>query len=265
MSSETTRVGLIVIATGRYVEFVDQLLASAHEHVAGLHRLYVLSDRRPPDDPRIVWLPWGHIGWPYPTLLRYRAIAAHQDILRECDILVYSDVDMRFVASFDMTQIRGIFAVSHPGYVGATPDSLPYERNPASQAYVPVGSGLEYFAGGVQGGRAEIYLDACEQMAARVQEDLNAGIVPVWHDESIWNGWLIDHPPDLVLGSEYCTPETAAGPQSVLLALDKDHARLRGTPWQVRSVERLVRARRALRRRSRAAARVAARAWGRRR
>lgn len=46
----------------------------------------------------------------------------------------------------------------------------------------------------------------------------------VWHDESHWNRYCIDHKPTTILSPSYCYPESWNLPyKKRLLALDKDH------------------------------------------
>ena len=224
------RVALIVVATGLYGRFLPDLISSATKHVTGLHRVFVLSDERPPSDDFATWLPWGHLPWPYPTLLRYRAISAYADTLRDSDVLVYVDVDMLFTGEVDLREPNGLISVIHPGFEKAAPADFPFERREASRVSVRPGQGANYFAGGVQGGTTEAYLEACAAMAGWVQEDLDRDVIPVWHDESVWNRWCIDHPPSFVLDSVYCTPEGQRDARTRIVALDKNHDVLRQTP-----------------------------------
>jgi histo-blood group ABO system transferase len=65
-------------------------------------------------------------------------------------------------------------------------------------------------------------------MREAIDDDLRRGVVAAWHDESHWNRYLVDHPADVVLPPEYCCPESWPLPGRKLLALEKDHAALRG-------------------------------------
>lgn len=243
-------VSLIVIATGLYASFIPTIVAGASSHLRGLHRVYALTDTRPDPNDLLTWLPWGHMCWPYPTLMRYRAISAHQDILRESDVLLYIDVDMRIDGEVDVRSASGTIAVVHPGYSEANRDAFPYESRAESTSYVSPDEGLAYFAGGVQGGDAASYLSACAVIAESVQQDLASGVIPVWHDESAWNRYCIDRPPSIVLPPQYCSPEYFHDPDAVIVALDKNHDHLRQTPLRIRAERRLRR----LRVRTRAAA-----------
>jgi histo-blood group ABO system transferase len=61
-----------------------------------------------------------------------------------------------------------------------------------------------------------------------IDEDLEKGIIAVWHDESHWNRYCIDNTPTTILSPSYCYPEGwNANYERKLLALDKDHATFR--------------------------------------
>lgn len=66
-------------------------------------------------------------------------------------------------------------------------------------------------------------------MDRAVAEDETNGLVAVWHDESHWNRYLLDHPPDVELPPSYCSPEGwPVDEPARILALRKDHAAIRG-------------------------------------
>jgi len=219
------KVGLIVIATGRYRRFLPQLVQSAEANVVGLEQIFALVDDAPSPDlsTRVTTLPCDHSPWPLPTLLRYESITRHSQVMHGVDCLVYVDVDMRFVAPFRLAPLNGLFAVQHPGCLDLPCDQLPFERDPLSRAFVPFGSGERYVCGGVQGGEVRTYLGACAEMARWIDDERAVGRMPIWHDESIWNRWCIEHPPEVVLSADYCWPEDRPGGEPVLLALQKTH------------------------------------------
>lgn len=222
-------VDLIVIATGRYKVFLGQFLESAYLNVRGLRGIYVLSEERPLSMyAKIHWLPWGHLPWPLPTLLRYQAIAGYRTEFPTDGVLVYVDVDMRFVGPADFRSIIGVFAVEHPGYVNAGPEKLPYETRPESAFALEATAESKYFCGGVQGGDSSSFLDAVTGLAGLIHIDLAKGVVPIWHDESAWNWWCANNPPNQVLSSDYCTPDHVAGPSARIIAISKNHHYFRG-------------------------------------
>jgi histo-blood group ABO system transferase len=243
VSTRQPKVSLVVVATGLYIEFVAALVAGAKNHVLGLERIFILSDAAPHPDEMVTWLPWGHMPWPYPALLCYRAMTAYRDILGSAEVLLYMDVDMRFQRNIQLPPLEGTFAVQHPGFVEARPGKLPYERRAESTSCIPRGEGTSYFAGAVQGGHGKAYLTACATIAGWIQADLENGVVPLWHDESAWNRYCLMHPPELVLPHSYCSPEYSEQADAFIVALDKDHDRLRESPLATRLARRCRRAR----------------------
>ena len=218
--------GLVTIATGRYTEFVPALVASAREHLVGLGPVFVLTDVEEVDAD-VTILPWGHMPWPLPTLLRYRAFGQYSEAFSTVDVLLYTDADMLFVDTVDVRNVNGLIAVQHPGFVDAVAAELPYERRIASTACVVRGDQGTYFCGGVQGGRVADFLAAAAAIDAAVAIDEANRITATWHDESHWNRYLIDHPAATRLGAEYCTPDINRTAQSRILAVTKDHAYFR--------------------------------------
>ena len=45
-----------------------------------------------------------------------------------------------------------------------------------------------------------------EEMDAAIRDNEQRGITAVWHDESHWNRYLIDHPPTVELSPAYMSP-----------------------------------------------------------
>lgn len=217
-------VALIVVATGLYSRFLPELVATARTHMRGLDRVFVLSDVEPAASDIVRWLPWGHLRWPLPTMMRYRAMLAYRDVLLEHGgVLVYVDVDMQFAREVDLRGATGLIAVQHPGYVDSNRSDYPYERRPASTSAISPGEGERYYAGGVQGGDIAVYLDACSVLASWLHDDLSRGVMPIWHDESAWNKFCYLHPPQRVLTPDYCSPEHEHNAAARIIALDKDH------------------------------------------
>jgi hypothetical protein len=256
----TERRGIIVIATGRYVGYVRPLLDSVRRHRAADH-VFVLSDTLEPGSSGssgragradgVTWLPWGHVPWPAPTLLRYHAITSYAALLRDTvDRLLYLDVDMRVVGSCEQLWGPDLIAVAHPGYRDTPPAERPYESRPASRAFTLGDASVPYVAGGVQGGSVETFLQVSATLRDAISADLAEGLIARWHDESHWNAFCAAAGGTVsVLGPEHCWPQswvhTATDPAPVVLALDKDHHRLRGTRagWRsrARSLTRVLR------------------------
>lgn len=160
------------------------------------------------------------IEWPYPTLLRYNLFLQQEETLKEYDYIFYCDIDMQFVNIVgDEILGDGLTSAQHPMYALRKEYFPPYEPNPESQAYIPrpgrvVIEGNKprfiplYYAGGFQGGKSNIWIEAMKEMRTMVDKDLNNNYIPIWNDESIWNSYLFKNPPSVVLTPSYIYPDS---------------------------------------------------------
>lgn len=224
------KVGLLVVATGRYAAFVPPLLESARRWLlpGWEQRALVFTDAV--GVPGATVRPWPHRKWPHGTLMRHHAyMGAAPLLLRQgADFLIAMDADMRFVGPVGEEVVSDLTATLHPGFVGKRGS---YESNPQSVAYVALHEGARYYCGGFLGGRPGHLLGLSQRIARGVDADRARGLVAEWHDESHLNRQLIDTPPARTLPPAYCTPEgcdwfVPAEPARVL-ALAKPHAQLR--------------------------------------
>ena len=240
------RIGLLIIATSRYVQFLEDLVGSARRFFFAGHEVtpFVFTDAA--SVPRgAVRLPVVHQPWPAMTLKRFHLFCEHAELFEDLDYLFYVDADMRFVAPCDEAALPGrgdrLVAVAHPAFYRRPrwwrrgprwrPARLPFERNPASLACVADLSQGPYFAGGFNGGFADSFLTMARSLRDAVDHDLERGVVAVWHDESHLNRYLCVQPPK-VLPPSYCYPEQGwrhlRHLSPILVALAKDHAYFRG-------------------------------------
>jgi histo-blood group ABO system transferase len=154
-------------------------------------------------------------------MMRYHAYALRRPALMAEDYLFACDADMLFVDTVGDEILGELVATLHPGFVHQRGS---YETNPLSTAYIADNESDHYYCGGFYGGTAKKVLEMLDVNIAHIEEDLRRGIIAVWHDESHWNRYCVDHPPTLVLSPSYCYPESWNLPYAKkLLALDKNH------------------------------------------
>ena len=227
------RVALCVIATGKYRDFMPRLVRSARQFFlpSCLVTYVALTEWHPPPDLFQVHHRVPAKPWPGPTLYRYRWMLEIREYLERHDYVFYVDVDAAFADVVGEEILGTLVAVQHQGFVGVGPDDLGYERRGASAACVPKGFGYRYYAGGFQGGRATEYMRACKALDAQIARDEQKGVTAAWHDESHWNRHLVDWDPERsplrVLPPIYCCDEIDRLPGARILALRKDHDRVR--------------------------------------
>lgn len=232
-SIQAAHIGLLVMATGRYVEFVEPLVKSANQFFCPGHSVtyFIFTDQYLAPLDHVVCIYQKRLGWPYDTMKRNHVYAAHREAYEGVDYLFACDADMLFVDVVGDEILGDRVATLSPGFAPGSPFPRlrgAYETNPLSTACVRDDEGEYYFAGGFFGGRREEFLKIADATDANIDIDLAKGIIAEWHDESHWNRYCIDHPPTVILSPSYCYPENWKIPyKRKLLALDKNHEEIR--------------------------------------
>lgn len=225
------KVGLLVMATGRYTVFLEPLFKSAEKYFLPNHDVtyFVFTDGDVPNLPNVVKIFQKRIGWPYDTLMRFSVYLSSRSLLSSMDYLYSCDADMLFVDSVGDEILSERVATEHPGFVPKTASGKrprgSYETNSLSTAYVGPDEGNYYFAGGFYGGSIKEMLTLFQRLTNNIEKDLEKNHIAVWHDESHLNRYFIDYTPTTILSPSYCYPESWKLPYAKkLLALDKQHS-----------------------------------------
>lgn len=224
------KIGLLIIATNKYIRFLEPLLKSADDYfLPNQDVTYFVFTNQNIDissNRNIIKIDTDHKEWPWMTLGRYKIFSNNSDILSKMDYLYYCDADMKFVNIVGDEILDDRVATQHPGYYGrrGTP-----EVDPRSLACVYPHEEMQYFAGGFNGGNSEEYLKMSKKLSDNIDIDYSNGIIAVWHDESHMNRYFIDNKPTKILDPSYCCNEgwldCPFGRR--LLALDKNHSEVR--------------------------------------
>ena len=228
--SNAANVGLLVVATGRYIEFVDRLLDGADQYFCKGHNVtyFVFTDREIAPRPNLKVITQRRAGWPHDSLLRCRYYADHAKDFEGIDYLYACDADMIMLAPVGNEIFGERVATLHHAYLGTKGT---YERSARSRACIYPHEGKAYYAGGFYGGSTKEFIKMSRTMIERIQEDLSHGIIAVWHDESHLNRYFIDNPPTIELSPSYCYHQGSESkypifPQKIV-AIGKDNAAYR--------------------------------------
>lgn len=239
------KIGVIIIGTGKYDEFFEQLYDSFEEYFLPNHKktYFYLTDSKNDNLPYNVhkfYIP--RKGFPYDTLYRYKYFLSIEKEIRDSDVecLYYTDIDMQAVAKMDDEILpsyhKPLVAVAHPGFYNISKGTP--ETRKISKAFIDSNEPRDYYvAGGFQGGLTNEYLQASHILNNLIDDDYSRGIIPVWNDESMWNRFYTSNLKKFkVLTPSYVYPESKyKKPQNkehykqlnelkpILLALDKDH------------------------------------------
>ncbi len=236
------KVGLLIVATGKYIDFVPPLLDSADKYFCTNHEVtyFVFTDGTLSSRKNLKIIYQKRLGWPHDTLMRYSIYHQHRDELKGMDYLFATDADMLFVDSVGDEILSERVATKHPGFFNRKGT---YEQRNTSTAYVKPGEGKHYFAGGFNGGCPIEFLKMSRVVTENILKDLSRNMIAVWHDECHINRYFIDNPPTCILSPSYCYPENWDTPkqkiqlaypanwkvpfQPKLVALNKRHGSLR--------------------------------------
>lgn len=235
------KIGIILICTGKYDQFLKPLIDSIDKYFFTGQNIdiCIFSDKDPvlPEYDRlyIYQMDVPHLPFPFPTLFRYKWITEFSHWLT-AENLYYMDVDMLVVNHVGEEIIPNrdcLVATRHPGF-HVNHGWGDHKTNTLSTAYVAPSERHDYYAGGFQGGSRNAFLTASKIMAENIETDLKNNIIAQWADESHWNKYLktADY---IELSPAYCMVEQVAlrrcwGVDEItplILALEKDHAKLR--------------------------------------
>lgn len=228
-------VGLLIVATGKYIQWVQPLISSADRFFLPDCQVtyfiftdaqdYLSQERRFDSVREVKVLAHQRLGWPYDTMMRPKVYYSYAADLATIDYVFALDADMLFVDTVGNEILGDLVATQHPGFVGRRGS---YETRRVSTACVDPHEGVCYFAGGFNGGTTCEYLALCKKITDNIELDLAHDVIAVWHDESHINRYFIDNPPSVILSPSYCYPESWNIPyHKRLLALDKNHAEVR--------------------------------------
>jgi hypothetical protein len=211
---------------------------------------------------RVTIFPTEPIEWPMPTLMRYHTFLQQEEILSKYDYIFYCDVDMAFVDVVgDEILGKGLTSGTNPMYYLDKSMYPPYEPNSHSTAYIPRPGRIVneenkprfqplYFAGGFQGGKADLYLAAMKVMRKNIDKDFAQSYIAIWNEESHWNKYLFEHPEDLIvlnpsyiypdsLHKEYYEPRWGRAYQPKLVTLTKRFSLKQLTPEEQAQITRM--------------------------
>lgn len=199
---------LFISINDRYWPYLTQVIEDCKKHFLPQHHVdYLVWSDMPKDKvPGTTVYETEPIEWPAPTLMRYHLFLQQEEKLKDYDYLFYLDADMRVVEKIsDEILGEGLTVAPHPGYVLNSRWLPPLEPNEKSEAYIqrlgqvqPDEKGKDrfipfYAAGGFQGGKTDLFIEAMKTMKTGIDKDFNSNYTAIWNDESHWNKYLWDY------------------------------------------------------------------------
>lgn len=236
--------GILLIATRKYKSFIKTLLEQVDKFFLPKEELtvFLFTDeeflyKEDKYDFVIKQFQIGPLEFPFATLYRYQIFRYYSDNFKECEHLFYLDIDSAIVDVVgEEIKGPGLTVTRHPGFFGLGGWGS-QNVNPASNAFIPKEHWGNYFAGGFQGGKADVFLEMCRDLSERIADDEKRGIIAEHNDESHLQWYIWQHPEisriELHSGytmvqSEYLRRNWKIDHLPVkIIALDKNHAEIR--------------------------------------
>lgn len=213
------KVAVLYIGIGKYIDFWKGFYVSCEEHFLKNVRkdYFVFSDAEhifAEDEVHKIFQE--DLGWPGNSLMRYTFFMKILSELGKYDYIYFFNGNVLFLQ--DITeeefcpQDDSLLVIEHHYFVDKPNEAFPYDRNEKSTAYIPFGEGEHYVCGGINGGKAETFINFVKTLYYQIEEDNKNGIVALWHDESHVNRYILDHKKIKLLPPSYCYPELVANP-----------------------------------------------------
>jgi len=200
-----SKFALMFICTGAgYHKFIEPAVASAKKYFLPQQTdiLLFTDSERQYDVAKQVKVP--HLGWPNVTWRRFHTFLGEEAWLSQHDFLWYMDVDSEIVAPVGEEILSdGITATIHTSFILSRGTYCTPEENPRSAACLSKKDIRKMYTGMSYGGTSAAFLALCRDCATIVDIDTKNNFVPIWHDESVLNKYLYDHPPAKELGEDY--------------------------------------------------------------
>ncbi len=221
--SSVKKVGLCIVATGKYIRFVPPLIESSEKYFLSGHQVsyFIFTDGEVPKSNKLIKVPHKQFGWPFDAMKRFDIYAESAALFKDLDYVYSIDADMLFQNEVGEEVFGDRVGTLCPGYVGKRG---PFETKKISTAYVDKikRRSSPYFAAGFFGGSREEFIRIVQQVKKQIHADLDKNFIAVWHDESHLNRYFVDNPPTVILSPSYCYPESQQIPfEKKLVALDK--------------------------------------------
>ena len=211
------RVAALYICTGQYLRLWPEFLASAEKYLLKQCEIhyFVFTDadhlEGEEENPRVHRIYQEPQPWPYTTLKRFEIFLRCEQELQTFDYIYF----FFFYCEFTQPITEAMFLpraekrehmvfVLHPAFYWRPNYEFTYDRNPRCKAFIPMGLGRDYVCGGINGGEAKAYLKFCRLLNKRINQDLEKGIIALWHDESHINWYAFTHPKYRLLDASFC-------------------------------------------------------------
>ncbi len=229
------KIGILYICTASYTIFWKSFFKSCEKYFLVNDdyekHYFVFTDNlnlKYKNKKNVTFIYQKHLEWPYSTLFRFKFFNKQYEILKKMDYIFFFNANMLFIDFVDeevLPQNKKRFSfLLHPGFFDKEVKEFTYETKKNSLAFVDKGFGQHYFAGGLNAGFAEDYLEMSKILEKNIDIDLKNGIIAIWHDESHLNNFAVKNKEKIkILDPSYGYPQNWNLPfKPKILILDKN-------------------------------------------
>jgi len=212
------KIAILTIATGKYDIFIDGLVKSCEDKfLPGMDKEYFIftdSDRIP-NTEKVTTIAQKKLGWPFDTMMRFHMFNSIGETLEKFDYVFFMNSNLKIISTvgsfiLETTEECGLIVTLHPGFYEHRKIDYPLERNPASSFYFPFGKERYYFQGCLNGGKSDDFMKMSRELAYLIDIDLEKNIIPLWHDESALNWYMMEKTPK-ILDPTFAYPDLFIG------------------------------------------------------
>jgi hypothetical protein len=196
------KIGIICLANGPYSIFIDTLIKSCEEKFLINHKkeYFIITDSQfeHNQDENVNVIYKERQGWPGDCLIRPQYSFELKEKTEHLDFIYFFNANM-FIYSEVGEEILpdeyNLVGVEHPHYTHRNNMLFTYDRNPDTNAYIPLGEGNIYYQACLWGGTRQAFMKLSETIKQWVDEDLDKTVEPIWLDESYLNRYFLNNPP----------------------------------------------------------------------
>lgn len=220
-------VALLIVATGKYINFAPQLINSAKQHFMPDQnvKIFLFTDAQYKHE-NVTVLPHTKVGWPWDSMNRYDLYYKNKDHFKDIDYIFACDADLLFIGDINSSILSERVALKHPHFDNKR--GVYEMRNNLSKAYISPNEGEHYFYGAFLGGSKDEFLKMCQILNTNINSDKQMDYVAEIIDESHVNRYFIDNKPTTILNSKFGSPqEWGFNNETKILYLMKDHDNIR--------------------------------------
>jgi hypothetical protein len=202
-------IGIVLVCTNMYfilaVRFIKRFMYfyKGSQHV----KFYMFTDTDPEpyfskiieDEYSIEYIQTSHTSWVDATNSKFTNIVRLK--YSQCDYLFYFDADTNVCEPFTEEWFLGDLVGGEHSVNRCDLDKpKPFDRNPKSEAYVPLDTQLKqvYYYGAFFGGKKERVVDFCDILIEKQKKDKEIPYEPCWNDESYINHYFHYNPPKTI-------------------------------------------------------------------